>query len=154
MEITKHLRFEFDEDSRILHLRGTRFVGITTEERLTAVMEAIRAEMRRHSGSGRMYMIIDVTNLVIPPELSQSYGRLAADIYTAYAFPNGVARFGHQITRLAVRRGYMDFMEDDPHIFGTRAEAEAYIRSLIVRRQAKKESSATPEVTPEYSSND
>lgn len=154
MDITRYLCFEFDEDSRILYLRGTQFVGITTEQRLTAVMEAIRAEMQRHSESGRMYMIIDVTNLVIPPELSQSYGRLAADIYTAYAFPDGIARFGHQITRLAVRRGYMDFMDDDPHIYGTRAEAEAYIRFLIARRQAKKESSTSSEVTPEYFSND
>jgi hypothetical protein len=154
MDITGYLRFEFDEDSRILYLRGARFVGITTEERLNAVMEAIRTEMRRRSGPGRMYMIIDVTNLVIPPELSQSYGRLAADIYNTYAFPGGVARFGHQITRLAVRRGYMDYMDDDPHIYGTRAEAEAYIRSLIARRQAKAESSTSAAVTPEYSSND
>jgi hypothetical protein len=153
MDITKHLHFEFDQENRILYLSGNEFTGITTEERLTAVMEAIRAEMKRHSTSSRMYMIIDVKNLVIPPELSHSYGQLAADIYTEYAFPEGVARFGHQLTRVAVRRGYMDYMEDDPHIFSTREEAELYIRSLIARQKAEP-SKPLPQATPVKSSTD
>lgn len=153
MEITKHLQFEFDEESRILYFSGTEFVGITTQERLIAVMEAIRTEMERHSSSGRMYMIIDVKNLVIPPELSGLYGRLAADIYTTYAFPDGVARFGHQLTRVAIRRGYMDYMDDDPHLFGTRAEAESHIRSLIARRRTESPAQST-KTMPEKSSID
>jgi hypothetical protein len=153
VKITDHLRFEFDEGDRILYLMGTSFVGITTEERLIAVMEAIRTEMERHGRSGRMYMIIDVTNLIIPPELSRLYGRLAAEVYNTYAFSNGIARFGHQITRVAVRRGYMDYMDDEPNLFGTRTEAENYIRALIARNQVELKP-APVTITPGCSSDD
>ncbi|MDD4050795.1 MAG: hypothetical protein PHR28_02695 [candidate division Zixibacteria bacterium] len=153
MEISDQLQFTFDEENRILYLTQTGPVRITTDRQLIALMEAIRAQMEQHQEPGRMYMIADMTQLVVVPELSHLYGALAEEIYSIFVYPNGIARYGHQITHITIRRGYMDYRDKNPNLFGTRVEAENYIRSLIARRRAESPERSI-EAMPETSSVD
>lgn len=154
MDITALFRFEFDDADRILHMAPKDSVHMATEQQLTNIMDAFGEYLVRYRDAGPIHIIIDMTHLIIEPELSGAYGRLAGRIGEVYAFPGGIARYGHQITRITVRRGYMEQSGADPNLFGTRSEAEAYIRSLIARRQAGTEPPSTAAVTPEYSSSD
>ncbi len=153
MEITDAFEFEFDVDNRILHLAYRWVVYIKTEEQLRFLMRRFSEYLRLNFGSERIYIVIDMSRLIIEPELSRIYGQLAGEIGDAFAYPNGIARYGHQITRITVRRGYMDYRNDDPNLFGTRAEAEDYILSLIARRRAEQPEIPVA-VTPERSSID
>jgi hypothetical protein len=153
MEINEMLQFEFDSDNRILHLSYKSTVHVKTAEQLIIIMDAFKRYLKQHRESGLIYIIIDMTHLIIEPDLSRLYGRLAGEINDAYAHPHGIARYGHQITRVTVRRGYMDNRSEEPNLFGTRTEAENYIRALIARNQAESQP-APVTMTPGRSSGD
>lgn len=144
MEITELYHFEFTGDTRILQMAPKDSIYIRTERHLKEIMGAFAKYLDRYLASGRIYIIIDMNHLIIEPQLSRLYGLLAGQIADTYVFPGGIARHGHRITRITVRRGYMDQLGRDPNLFGTRAEAEAYIRCLIARRQTERSEPVCP----------
>lgn len=153
MQSTDLFQFEFDADNRILHLSYRSVVYIKTEEQLRLLMHSFSEYLRSHFGTERIYIVINMSRLIIEPELSRLYGQLAGEINDAFTYPNGIARYGHQITRITVRRGYTEYRREDPNLFGTRIEAESFLRSLSGR--TRMESPEQPiAVTPEKSSVD
>ncbi len=130
-----HLNLTFDDSRRILHLGYKEPFHIATEIDLKATMTAFDSLLCQLSVEGRIYLIIDMSNLIIEPELSEAYAHYVRHITETHVMPGGIARHGYQITRITVRRGYAEYLDDSPNIFGSREEAYEYIYSLIARQQ-------------------
>jgi hypothetical protein len=126
---------EFDEVHRILHLAYKRTVHPTTPAHLEMKFNALRKVLDQYISSGRIYLIIDMSNLILEPDLKMKYVELARGIRDTYIMPGGIARYGFQITRITVRQGYNTYLGESPNIFNSRGEAYAYIHSLINRHR-------------------
>jgi hypothetical protein len=127
---------EFDEQNRILHTAYSCRVHPTSETHLNIIFSAYKEKVAQFAESGRVYLIIDMSNLIIEPDLKAAYAAQAKDIIEKYIMPHGVARYGFQITRITVRAGYDRYMHDAPNIFNSKEEAYDYIYSLIKKEAA------------------
>lgn len=130
MTIADDLITEFDPEKRILHLSAKRVLRITDEERLTALCGAVQDVLER-CRPGRCYLIVDLAKFSIDPKLSALYTDKILAICETYLFPGGIARYGYQITRVTIKIGSRERPESDTHLFGSKAEAFAYIHRLI-----------------------
>ncbi len=126
---------EFDEARRILHFAYKRTIHPTTPEHLEMKFLALRNLLDQYISSGRIYLIIDMANFILEPELKTKYAELVRGIRDTYIMPSGIARYGFQITRITVRQGYNIYLGESPNIFNSRGEAYAYINSLIDRHR-------------------
>jgi hypothetical protein len=126
---------DFDERRRVLHVAYKRKTHPTTRAHLEMKFGALRALLDRYIPSGRVYLIIDMSNLILEPELKTAYAELARGIRDTYIMPNGIARYGFQITRITVRQSYNMYLGENPNIFNSREEAYAYIHALIDRHR-------------------
>ncbi len=122
---------DFDEENRILHISYRRKIHPTTREHLQLKFGAMRELLNRYTAAGRVYLIIDITNFILEPELKELYAEEARRIRDTYIMPNGIARYGFQITRITVRQGYAQYLGENPNLFYSREEAYLYIYSLI-----------------------
>lgn len=100
--------------------------------------------MDQYIVDGRFYLIVDMSNLIIEPELTDIYAKHAGAICEKYIFPDGVARYGFEITRVTVRRGHEEYLNKDPNIFNSRQDAYVYINSLIEQKQQQAGTSNKP----------
>ena len=126
-----HMIAEFDEADRIVHLSSGKPRRMTTGEHLEQAFAYLRSILDRYIDKGRVYLIIDMSNIIIEPDLKSMYATRAHAISEKYIMPHGIARYGYQITRVTVRTGYTDHLREEPNIFNSREEAYAYIRGLI-----------------------
>ncbi len=126
---------EFDESRRILHLAHKRMLHPTTSAHLDMIFEALRRELDQYIPSGRIYLIINMTNFILEPDMKTRFAELARGIRDTYIMPNGIARYGFQITRITVRQSYERYLSESPNIFNSRGEAYAYVNSLIERHK-------------------
>jgi hypothetical protein len=122
---------EFDEADRIVHLSVRKPRRMTTGEHLEQSFANLRSILDEYIAEGRVYLIIDMSNIIIEPDLKSMYATQAHAISEKYIMPHGIARYGYQITRVTVRTGYTDHLQEEPNIFNSREEAYAYIRGLI-----------------------
>ncbi len=152
MAIKDVLCCEFDALDRIVYLSYKEMVAVATQDQLDDLMTAFRDFLEQYRAEGSVYIIIDMSHLTIDPALSDAYVRWAGAIADTYAYPGGIARYGHQITRVTVRRGYRDHRADSPNLFGTRQEAYAYIQSLKNEGEAGMNAGLT--AAPEHSATD
>jgi len=134
MATLAYLEMEHDERRNLVHVSFNRKVTIDTEEKIREFFSLSKQLYEQMGVPKPFYMVINITNIIIDPSLYSLYADLAGDILENYLHPNGVARYGHQITRLTVRRGYSEKIHTDPNIFATRQEATAYIDGLIASR--------------------
>jgi hypothetical protein len=125
----------FDESRRILHLAHKRTLHPTTPAHLETIFQALRRELDQYISAGRIYLIINMTNFILEPDMKTRYAELARGIRDIYIMPNGIARYGFQITRITVRQSYDRYLCESPNIFNSRGEAFAYINSLIDRHK-------------------
>jgi len=126
---------EFDESRRILHLSHRRMLHPTTPAHLEKIFEALRRELDRYISSGRIYLIINMSNFILEPDMKARFAELARGIRDTYIMPGGIARYGFQITRITVRQSYDKYIGENPNIFNSRREAYAYIQALIERNR-------------------
>jgi hypothetical protein len=131
MNLIDKYTVEFDPALRIVHLGASELMQFDAPEKLEPWFAALAKILDRFIADGRVYLIIDMGNILFDPSLADVYARHVRAILEKYIYPGGIARYGFQITRVTVRRGYSDHLKETPHIFNTRAEAEAYIKALI-----------------------
>lgn len=141
---------EFDEQRRILHVAYRRRVHPTTEEHLEKVFANFRRLMDDYTQAGRIYLIIDMSNLIIEPDLKAFYIGHARSVIEKYIMPRGVARYGFQITRITVRAGYQQYMDEPPNVFNSREEAYQYIYSLIKKNKNMPQDPPVTELTGDF----
>jgi hypothetical protein len=138
------LALEFDELRRILHVSAREIVHIRTQAQVRTHFSSVMAMLDGYTQSGRVYLIIDMSNVIIDPELTGIYARYAREVGDKYIFPNGIARYGYQITRVTVRRGYEEYLAESPNLFNSRDEADTYISGLIEKQSAIPADDAKP----------
>jgi hypothetical protein len=125
---------DFDDQNRILHLSHTKKIHLRTKTALDSFFEQFTQLLDKYIDSGRVYLIINMSNLVIEQDLAPIYARHAKKIARTYIYLNGIARYGYVITRVMVKRGYSEYLNENPNIFNSREEAEEYITDLINNR--------------------
>jgi FMN-dependent NADH-azoreductase len=126
---------EFDPERRILHVAYRNRIHPTTKEHLDIIFGAFSDMLEEFTASGKIYLIIDMTNFIVEPDLKSVYIGNARKLLDTYVIPQGIARYGFQITRITVRAGYHQYMNDNPNIFNSRDEAYEYISSVIRKNQ-------------------
>lgn len=131
MNLVEKYIVDFDPADRVVHIGASERMNIAIPEMLNAWFSALAQILDRFVKGGRIYLIVDVNNILFDPSLAKIYADNVRTIMEKYTYPGGIARYGFQITRVTVRRGYGDFLKENPNIFNTRTEAETYIKGMI-----------------------
>ena len=121
----------FDPDKKIIHISYLEEFRISTKAELGDFFDAIVSFLKTYKKYGRLYIVSDISNFIIEPELAEAYAGYVTKIYDKYLYEDGIARYGYQITRIMLKRAYIDFLRKNPNIFRTKKEAYDYIDSLI-----------------------
>lgn len=132
----KYIVAEFDDERRILHISYKTRVRPTTRKHLDLKFSALRSLLDKYTENGRIYLVIDMSNIILEPELKYDYAKHAKAISDEYIMPGGIARYGYQITRITVRSSYNDILGENPNIFNSREEAYTFIYRLIEEHRA------------------
>ena len=131
MQYGEMLTYEFDQTRRILHVHFLHKVHLKTMAEADVHFREFENAIKDLAGGEKVYLIIDLSNLIIEPSLAEQYARQAKRISSQYAYPNGIARYGHQITRITIIQGYRNHLQCDPNLFSSGGEAQHYIENLI-----------------------
>jgi len=131
MNLIDKYTVEFDPANRIVHLGASERMEFNSADMLDHWFSALEHILNQFIDGGRVYLVIDMGNILFDTSLSDVYARHVHAIQEKYIQSGGIARYGFQITRVTVRRGYSEYLKESPNIFNTRNEAEEYIRALI-----------------------
>ena len=130
---SKIINIQYDAAKSIMYLSLVEKYVFTDADDFKAYVKDVYSIYDRLSKGNRFYLIIDLQNLVVDQSLLKEYKEMITFMYGHYLYPNGVARFGSQLTRLTIKMGHADQKEHQPNIFPTKAEAVQYIDELIKR---------------------
>lgn len=128
---------KFNPEKMILHLTAREELLVSTPEELQSLCERVRDHLDRHAGGQPCYMIVDISRIVIQPELVPMYAEHMKQLHAGYVYPDGVARYGYAITRVTARAGYERMHGGDPNLFRTYEEACEYIDGLIAVNRSR-----------------
>ncbi len=131
MSTSTSVQIEFDEIKGIIHIAYTEEYRISEKNELFVMFENLEHYLESLKMSKKIYLIIDISNLIIEPNLAPEYACRAERLTKKYFHKNGVAQYGYQITRIMLMRAYKEYLEKDPNIFRTKKDAYDYIESLI-----------------------
>lgn len=121
---------EFDSEKRILHLSLEEKHCVRTKAQMEEDFLILYRLVEEYAAQKPVYLILDITNLVIDPDLAGVYAKCAEKLNSRFVYPNGAARYGSQITRVTVKRAHREYLDNDPALFFTREEAYAYIENV------------------------
>lgn len=125
---------EFDDKRRIFHLSSKKPLNIKTSAELSDLCNLVRASLSEHTADERCYMIVDVSKIIIDPILVTEYMQKVKVLCDHYLYPEGLARYGYQITRVTATIVHQRYLQNDPHLFRNKAEAINYVEGLIEAR--------------------
>jgi hypothetical protein len=147
-----NLKIEFDPDTRIMHVSAHRAVVLASTEQIDRQRDIMEQVIREY-GPEPIYLIIDLPRFIIEPSLAPIYLSRMVTVLQQYVHPGGIARYGLNMTRVTVRMAYSSDLKQNPNLFATRSEAEAYIRTLIAKRRSDQNQAKQPgDETPEQAS--
>ncbi len=146
MSMADSIAVEFDKTRHVLHLSSIDRIEISQPPQLDGMCAMVSDLLARY-GPERLYMIVDITNIVIDPSLSEVYGRKIRKIADKFLHPGGIARYGYQITRITIEMALSSDESLLGNLFSSRLAAELYIDNLILRSK----DGATPIPTPPLS---
>ena len=126
---------DYDPAGRVFHLTARHKIRISTTPELHALCHRVQEAFQEHAEGGRSYLIVDMSRIAIDDHLANEYARHVQLLLSLWIHPNGIARYGFEITRITAMEGHRHMTDEkDPHLFATRDEAYAYILGLIRRR--------------------
>lgn len=131
MDYKKILQYEFDESKKILHFTYSEMVHIITEQQWRELTDYTESLISKYAENSRIYLIVDVKNLLVEPELVKTYSEYVKRVCDKYLMPNGVARYGTQLTRVTIKLGHDKILKKDPAMCKTKEDAYAYIKKQI-----------------------
>ncbi len=127
-----NLKIDFDPQTRIVHLSTHRPVVLASSEQIELQRKVLEDVVCRY-GPEPIYLIIELPRFIIEPSLAFVYANRLATLAHEHVPPEGIARYGLNLTRVTVKMAHSNNLKHDPNLFATRSEAEAYIRSLIAK---------------------
>lgn len=125
-----NLEIEFDTGSRILHLSARRPVVLANSAQMDLQREAVE-QVLRQSGPEPVYVMVHLPRFIIDPGLAPVYASRIVKTIQKYAHAGGIARYGLNMTRVTVKMAYSSILNQEPNLFATRSEAEAYIHGIV-----------------------
>lgn len=137
------LLIETDRERGILHLTAERVIRIEDEAQLGELCHKVGGVLEELPRDRRYYLMVNISRIVIVPELAKAYSEKVEFLCEHFLCADGLVRYGHQITRLTARLGHEKYLHNDPHLFGTRQEAEDYLLELIKSNAARTVDSAS-----------
>ena len=136
MDFLADLAIEVNREKGILHLTADQVIRIENESQLAELCQRVGGAIQELPQNRRYYLMVNVSKIVIVPELAKAYSEKVDFLCQNFLCADGLVRYGHQITRLTARLGHEKYLRNDPHLFGTKQEAEHYLLELY-RKQAE-----------------
>jgi len=127
--------FTFDRHTNIVEIAYRDDFHINNEKELRQYFSAVSEYLESIKQYGEVYIIVDISNFVVEPNLASTYAELVDVLTRKYLHKNGIARYGYQITRITLKRAYEEYLERNPNIFRTKNEAYKYIESISKKDQ-------------------
>lgn len=121
---------EFDEQHLIVHLTAKNPIHATTREQGYILSRAVKEILGRHLRQRRGYMITDYSKIIIEPEKVDEYSAEIRKIMETFLQPDGLARYGFEITRVTARLSHAAYLGGSPNLFNTKEDAYRYIYQL------------------------
>jgi len=131
MDLLDGVTIETDRERGVLHLTVEGVVRVEDEAQLGELCRKVGSVFDELPRDRRYYLMVIISRIVIMPELARAYAEKVDFLCQNFLCANGLVRYGHQITRLTARLGHEKYLQNDPHLFGTRRETENYLRALI-----------------------
>jgi len=122
---------DYDPERRILHVTAAQKVSISTRAELDAFCKIVTACLTKNSGGKRSYMIVNMSVIVIDPDMISIYSKHLETLVKTHLYPRGLLRYGLAITRVTARGGHTNISEDEPLFFYTKEEAFAHVQARI-----------------------
>ena len=126
---------EYDEGSRILHLTAKAPIRCTTREHGYLLAKAVKELLAHHLKGQRGYMITDYSKIIIEPLYVDEYSAQIKEIIQTHLYPDGLARYGYEITRVTAQLSHNLYLDSALHLFNSKDEAYQYIQGLIARQK-------------------
>jgi hypothetical protein len=128
---------EYDAAANTLHLSATSRIQVTTRSQLNGLCDIVTQALQNHSEKGKCFLLVDISKIVVEPDLAEPYSEKIGKLCEKYILPDGLVRYGSGITRVTAQIGHEAFQLDTPHLFRTKAEALKYIGEMLAaKRQA------------------
>jgi len=129
-----NLIIEFDTHPQIAHLTGSEKVSIETEQDADILYNMIFEKLKKYHIQP-VYFVTDLSKIRLDPILTEFCIEKSREFFSTHIYPGGIARYGYELSRVALLRAHRDFQQPEPNIFNSRFEAFAYIYGMI-RKQA------------------
>lgn len=126
---------EFDAQRRIVHQTAEHALHFRTPEQAELLAAATDKNLSRHLGSGRGYLITNISRIVIEPTVVDIFTARINELIAKYLYPHGIARYGYAIGRVTVRMAHEARQLQDLNLFATKEEAIAYIERVELERK-------------------
>lgn len=140
------LTADFDEQYRIVHLTAREQIKCKTLDDGFVLARKLKEILARYFSHARGYLITDYSKIVIEPKHIDEYAAVIKDIMDKYLYPDGIARYGFEITRVTAQLGHELYLGTSPNLFNSYEEALAYIKKLARDNIAATDSSTLPTV--------
>ena len=127
---------EIDRQKGLLHLTAEGIIRIEDEAHLDQLCGEVGDVLDELPRDRRYCLMVNISLIVIVPELAKAYSEKVDYLCENFLYADGLVRYGHQITRLTARLSHEKYLHNDPHLFGTRQEAEDYLQELMTHRAA------------------
>ena len=138
MSYADKITAEFDPEKRILHLQAAERLEISEKTQLDEVCARVSSILMEQCAEERCYMVVNLSCFVIDPSLAVAYGEKMQCIGAEYIYPDGVARYDYEITRVTISLSQTQYNKMPQNLFATRKDAYEYIDGLIEKSQKGK----------------
>ena len=125
---------EFDSARKTLHITAREKVTAKNSRELDELCNAVRTLLKQYSRDERIYMVVDLSKIIIEPHLSEEYAKKVKSLYENFLVPGGLLRYGLQITRITIKLGHDTSLNSDTSLFRSKEAAFAHIDKLIAQK--------------------
>ncbi|HOP07591.1 MAG TPA: hypothetical protein PLF13_09900 [candidate division Zixibacteria bacterium] len=127
------LEVEYDDTNRIVYLTASETISISCETEMIQLCSTIRETLDQY-GPERLYLVMDLLRFAIEPSLAELYAERVRSLTEDYLYPDGLARYGYQITRVTIMLGAENKKATKDLFFTNKEEACQYIYNRIALR--------------------
>ena len=97
---------------------------------LDEILNRVKHDLVESSGDGRCYLMLDISRIVVEPKLAGRFFMRLRQLRDDYLYPDGLVRYGLQISGRLVRIDRSKPDMDYPALVRTSHEARKYIDRL------------------------
>lgn len=135
MDISSLVVFNYDPETAIAELSSRETIRVETPEMLNMMCSYVNNLLDGLPGTGPYYLAVDVSKIAIDPGLTDKYQEKIIKIGEKFLYPNGLARYGYEITRVTIQLMNHKLGYQFGRLFYSRKDAMAYLECLSAECQ-------------------